>query len=171
MTSFELEFLFCSRDSPLLSLAYFCIHAHTHMKQYQRVLLVGSVCTVIIATVVYVVQDDRAVKARKAIRANEKQALTLLHQIKQDHQTISHELDHLDPQDTKLEYKLAYNNEMLLRLMERLDAIQPRAAILNDRDDTPTEFEETMIQHLKERKRKLIKSIERDFKRVDQFHK
>ncbi|KAI7883457.1 hypothetical protein K492DRAFT_175448 [Lichtheimia hyalospora FSU 10163] len=60
---------------------------------------------------------------------------------------------------------------MLLRLMERLDAIQPRAAILNDRVDTPTEFEETMIQHLKERKRKLIKSIERDFKRVDQFHK
>lgn len=61
---------------------------------------------------------------------------------------------------------------MLLRLMERLDAIQPRAAILNDRVvDTPSDFEETMIQHVKERKRRLIKAIERDFKRVDQFHK
>lgn len=142
------------------------------MKQYQQVLLFGSVFTVLIATAVYVVQEDRAVKARKAVRANEKQALALLHQIKQDHQTISHELDHLNPQDTKIEYKLAYNNEMLLRLMERLDAIQPRAAILNDRVvDTPSDFEETMIQHVKERKRRLIKAIEKDFKRVDQFHK
>lgn len=142
------------------------------MKQYQQVLLFGSVCTVLIATAVYVVQEDRAVKARKAVKANEKQALALLHQIKQDHQTISHELDHLDPQDTKIEYKLAYNNEMLLRLMERLDAIQPRVAILNDRVvDTPSDFEETMIQHVKERKRRLIKAIEKDFKRVDQFHK
>ncbi|KAI9488434.1 hypothetical protein BDB00DRAFT_791864 [Zychaea mexicana] len=131
----------------------------------------------------YVVQNDRQMKQRKRARAGYRDALKLLQQIKRDQEAIQKDLDAIhvavsDPSvddiKKKTEYPLAHCNELLLRLLERLDAIRPSDAVLPPSLDLqnqqePTEFELELMQHIKERKRRIIQSIERDFSRVDQY--
>ncbi|KAI8147673.1 hypothetical protein BJV82DRAFT_596472 [Fennellomyces sp. T-0311] len=123
----------------------------------------------VIGAVYYVVQNDRQMKQRKRTRADEKHALQLLQQIKRDQEAIRKDLDSIDSirDSKKREYMLAQCNELLLRLLERLDAIRPREAIVQEHDQA-TAFEEERMQHIKKRKRQIIQSIQRDFDRVDQ---
>ncbi|KAL0087919.1 hypothetical protein J3Q64DRAFT_1833259 [Phycomyces blakesleeanus] len=66
-----------------------------------------------------------------------------------------------------IEFKLSMSNEMLLRLMERLDAIRPLADIMDEDDREPTKYEKEIIAEIKQKKRRIISKIERDFKRLD----
>ncbi|CAO3637111.1 unnamed protein product [Cunninghamella echinulata] len=56
--------------------------------------------------------------------------------------------------------------------MERLDAIRPKSAILGDelaeQIHQPTELEEAVILEIRNRKRKVIRQIEQNFKQLDQ---
>lgn len=120
----------------------------------------------------YLIKQDQRVKGRKQARAAEKAAMQLLHQVSNDRQALLE--SHLDSAvvvpEHQQEYTLAYCNEMLLRLLERLDAIQPYAAIMEDcGGDSPTAFEESLIDNVKRRKRKLIQRINQDFERIDQI--
>ncbi|KAI9243152.1 hypothetical protein BDA99DRAFT_530830 [Phascolomyces articulosus] len=133
------------------------------------------------ATTYYIVLNDRQMKQRKRARASQKQAFHLLQQIKRDQEkiekdilnTIDIENDHHNVK--KIEYTLAQCNELLLQLLERIDAIRPKDAIITavqeDMDDIEriaTPFETELIQQIKDRKRRIIQSIQRDFDRVDQ---
>lgn len=120
----------------------------------------------------YLVKQDQRVKRRKRARAAEKAAMQLLQQVSNDRRELleSHHNNNKDTVPERREYAVAYCNEMLLRLLERLDAIQPRAAIMEDCSDgdTPTPFEESLIDNVKRRKRKLIVRINQDFEQIDQ---
>lgn len=121
----------------------------------------------------YLVKQDQRVKRRKRARAAEKAAMQLLQQVSNDRRELlesHHNNNNKDTVPERREYAVAYCNEMLLRLLERLDAIQPRAAIMENCSDgdTPTPFEESLIDNVKRRKRKLIVRINQDFEQIDQ---
>lgn len=120
----------------------------------------------LIGVVAYVLQEDRQVQKRKQARIGEKQALGLLHQVKRDTEQVEREMDQ-DVDSTKREYKRAHCNEMFLRLLERLDTIQPRSAVLQHQDRAPSPYEQHLIESIKEKKRKLIHRIEKGFSRLD----
>ena len=129
-------------------------------------------CTLFVAAVGavwYVVHNDRQVRQRKRTRAGERLALELLQHIKRDQEAVRKELNSVESiRDTKKRaYTLAQCNELLLRLLERLVAIRPREAILQN-DDKATAFDEERVQHIKKRKRQIIQSIQKDFDRLDQ---
>ncbi|ORZ20680.1 hypothetical protein BCR42DRAFT_409270 [Absidia repens] len=71
------------------------------------------------------------------------------------------------------EFVLAECNELLLRLMERLDAIRPKSAIIGEDVDgqvlkEPNDLEEAAILDIRNRKKKVIRQIERNFRQLDQ---
>ncbi|KAI9307656.1 hypothetical protein BJ944DRAFT_261572 [Cunninghamella echinulata] len=77
-----------------------------------------------------------------------------------------------DKEWKRRDFILAECNELLIRLMERLDAIRPKSAILGDelaeQTHQPTELEEAVILEIRNRKRKVIRQIEQNFKQLDQ---
>ncbi|ORZ01229.1 PSP1 C-terminal conserved region-domain-containing protein [Syncephalastrum racemosum] len=91
----------------------------------------------LIGVVAYVLQEDRQVQKRKKARTGEKQALELLHQLKRETGQIEHQMER-DVDPSKREYNRAHCNEMFLRLLERLDTIQPRDAVLQHQDRDPS---------------------------------
>ncbi|CAO3641626.1 unnamed protein product [Cunninghamella blakesleeana] len=78
-----------------------------------------------------------------------------------------------DKEWKRREFILAECNELLIRLMERLDAIRPKSAILGEElaeqtdKQPPTELEEAVILEIRNRKRKVIRQIEQNFKQLD----
>ena len=130
------------------------------------------------ATTYYVIQNDRQMKRRKRARLGQKQAYVLLLQIKRDQQKIQSDLsDSINDErfdKKKKEYLLAQSNELLLQLLERIDAIRPKDAIVlsqneDDAEEKITPFEEELMQQVKEKKRRIIQSIQDDFDRVDEY--
>ena len=147
-------------------------------KETKIIISCMGILAIIGATSYYVIQNDRQMKRRKRARLGQKQAYFLLLQIKRDQQKIQLDLsdsindEHFDKK--KKEYLLAQSNELLLQLLERLDAIRPKDAILltqneDDEQEMTTPFEEELMQQVKEKKRRIIKSIQDDFDRVDEY--
>ncbi|KAI8334389.1 hypothetical protein BC941DRAFT_432863 [Chlamydoabsidia padenii] len=135
------------------------------------------------------IEQDRRVKQRKQTKQAERHTLQLIHQIQLDRQTITKDIDGLtrtlldkvkqhgmDDQEWKrLEFISAESNELLLRLLERLDAIRPKSAIMGDDDDKdgghdkePNALEEAAILEVRHRKKRVIRQIERNFRQLDQ---
>ncbi|KAI9010972.1 hypothetical protein CLU79DRAFT_772131 [Phycomyces nitens] len=129
----------------------------------------------------YLWKEDQQVKKRNLAKLREKKAASLLREINNDYKTLHAEIDEhcqaikaagssVPEKEWKiLEFKLSMSNEMLLRLMERLDAIRPWAAIMDEDEREPTKYEEEMIAELKQKKKRTIAKIERDFKRLDNY--
>ncbi|KAI8979394.1 hypothetical protein BDF20DRAFT_912984 [Mycotypha africana] len=127
----------------------------------------------------YIVEDDKKVKRRKAGKKAERAALRTLEQIKTEAESVEKTMrsitvdkNTIHNEDDKAfkhkEYTLAHSNELLLRLMERLDAIRPLVLIIGD-DPTikPNEHEERLAANVRNRKRTIIESIESLFRRLD----
>jgi hypothetical protein len=139
------------------------------------------ICAITVASIAgityYLLEDDRKVKRRKTSRVAERAALRSLNQIRDDELTVESDIKKLEQNvndkecDDKAfkqkEYTLAHANEMLLRLMERLDAIGPLTAVMGERNLEPNEYENTLISSVKTRKRQIIESIQGLFRRVD----
>lgn len=127
----------------------------------------------------YIIEDDRRARRRKEGRRAERTTLRLLQQIKEQEQTIEASMktveDNIedvsceDKVFKKKEYTLAHSNELLLQLMEKLDAIRPLTVILGngESEKEPTDFEKNLISHIKSKKRSIIESIEGLFRRLD----
>ncbi|KAG2211833.1 hypothetical protein INT47_004519 [Mucor saturninus] len=127
----------------------------------------------------YIIEDDKQVKRRKEGRKAERAALHLLQQIKVQAQTIQTNFEAVetdienqastDKEFKQKQYTLAHSNELLLQLMEKLDAIRPLTVIVgNGADDKePTEFEKTLVSNIKSKKRNVIETIEGLFRRLD----
>lgn len=81
-----------------------------------------------------------------------------------------------DKEWKRLEFIVVESNELLLRLLERLDAIRPRSAIMGDEDihdwdgsaKQSSALEEAAILEVRNRKKKVIRQIERSFRQLDQ---
>jgi hypothetical protein len=150
-------------------------------QQNKQSLLIYGAATAVIAAlsigfVYYIVEDDRKVQRRKTARRAERNTLRLLSQIEQQQGAIASSISSVEPIielecDDKAfkqkEYTLAQSNELLLRLMEQLDAIQPLTVIVVGQDSEPTEFEKELVSHLKDKKRAVIDSINGLFRRLD----
>ncbi|KAI9351931.1 hypothetical protein BD770DRAFT_146195 [Pilaira anomala] len=126
----------------------------------------------------YVLEDDRRAKRRKEARKNEKSTLRTLQQIKEQVEKIESDMKEAestvedegctDKEFKRKEYTLAHTNELLLQLMEKLDAIRPLTAILKaEEEKEATEFENELVSNIKQKKRKVIESIESIFSRLD----
>ncbi|KAI7847886.1 hypothetical protein BDC45DRAFT_335856 [Circinella umbellata] len=149
-----------------------------HEKETKILISCIGILTIISATTYYVIQNDRQMKRRKRARLGQKEAYLLLQQIKRDQQKIqtdlSNNINNEDIDKKKKEYILAQSNELLLQLLERIDAIRPKDAILlsqnNEQEDIVTTiFEEELMQQVKDRKKRIIQSIQIDFDRVDEY--
>ncbi|KAL0074123.1 hypothetical protein F4703DRAFT_1373224 [Phycomyces blakesleeanus] len=129
----------------------------------------------------YLWKEDQQVKKRNLAKTREKKAASLLREINNDHKMLHAEIDEhyklmklagtsVPEKEWKtIEFKLSMSNEMLLRLMERLDAIRPLADIMDEDDREPTKYEKEIIAEIKQKKRRIISKIERDFKRLDTY--
>jgi hypothetical protein len=126
----------------------------------------------------YIIEDDRQVRRRKTARRAERTTLRLLHQIKEEEQTIEAKMNTVENtiDDTACddkafrlkEYTLAHSNELLLQLMEKLDAIRPLTAIMGaETEADPNDFERSLVTNVKTKKRSVIESIEGLFRRLD----
>ncbi|GAN00701.1 PSP1-domain-containing protein [Mucor ambiguus] len=126
----------------------------------------------------YILEDDKQAKRRRAGRRAERTTLRLLHQIKEEQQAIALDMEkvegNIDDQacDDKAfkqkEYTLAHSNELLLRLMEKLDAIRPLTVVMGGETEAePNEFERNLVSNIKAKKRTVIESIEGLFRRLD----
>ncbi|KAF7721812.1 hypothetical protein EC973_004105 [Apophysomyces ossiformis] len=122
----------------------------------------------------HVIEEDKQVKQRKRAKAAERHTLRQLQQINDDRQAIEKDIEEIsslqsDLDQRRREFLLAKSNELLLRLLERLDAIRPQHAIVGDRSDdrSMSDYEALLIEGLKEKKKRLIKRIQQDFGRVD----
>jgi hypothetical protein len=127
----------------------------------------------------YVIEDDKKVRRRKEGRRAERNTLKLLQEIKEQEQTIQTNIESVendieneasdDKEFKKKEYTLAHSNELLLQLMEKLDAIMPFAVILGggESEKEPTEYEQHLVANIKARKRNVIESIGGLFRRLD----
>jgi hypothetical protein len=81
-----------------------------------------------------------------------------------------------DKEWKRLEFIVVESNELLLRLLERLDAVRPRSAIIGDEDvhewdgsvKESSALEEAAILEVRNRKKKVIRQIERNFRQLDQ---
>ncbi|GAA5795963.1 hypothetical protein EDC94DRAFT_619859 [Helicostylum pulchrum] len=126
----------------------------------------------------YILEDDKRAKRRKEARKIERATLRILQQIKEQQEKI--ETSMKDAEDTvedqtctdkdfkKKEYTLAHANELLLQLMEKLDAIRPLTVVLGgDVEKEPTEFENQLVSNIKSKKRNIIEAIEGLFRRLD----
>ncbi|CAO3682871.1 unnamed protein product [Rhizopus stolonifer] len=125
----------------------------------------------------YVIEDDRKVQRRKTARRAERNASKLLSQISEQRQAIETSIQSIVPVlelecDDKAfkqkEFTLAQSNELLLRLMEQLDAIQPLSLVAGEAVEKPTELEEELADHLKNKKRSVIDAINILFQRLDE---
>ncbi|KAG1451218.1 hypothetical protein G6F56_008140 [Rhizopus delemar] len=125
----------------------------------------------------YVIEDDRKVQRRKTARRAERNASKLLSQISEQRQAIETSIQSIAPVlelecDDKAfkqkEFTLAQSNELLLRLMEQLDAIQPLSLVAGEAVEKPTELEEELADHLKNKKRSVIDAINVLFQRLDE---
>ncbi|KAI7865691.1 hypothetical protein BDF14DRAFT_1883279 [Spinellus fusiger] len=146
-------------------------------------LLLGGIAAVSIlllgSTSYYIIQQDKKVKRKNSAKVKEHQATRLLRQISSDHQTITVAIQNSsseikaaegilpEKEYKKVEFSLLHSNELLLRLMERLDAIRPWAVIMEEDENQPTEDEEHLIAELKQKKKRIIFKIDRDFQRLD----
>lgn len=149
-------------------------------QQNKQSLLIYGAATAVIAAlsigfVYYIVEDDRKVQRRKTARRAERNTLRLLSQIEQQQGAIASSISSVEPIielecDDKAfkqkEYTLAHSNELLLRLMEQLDAVRPLTLIVGQ-DLEPTEFERQLVDKLKNKKRSVIDSINELFRRLD----
>ncbi|CEP09745.1 hypothetical protein [Parasitella parasitica] len=135
-------------------------------------ILVGS------GMVYFILEDDKQVKRRRAGRRVERTTLRLLHQIKEEQQAIEVDIKNvegnIEDRDCdekafkKKEYVLAHSNELLLRLMEKLDAIRPLTVIMGGETvNEPNEYERDLVSNIKVKKRTVIESIEALFRRLD----
>lgn len=127
----------------------------------------------------YIIEDDKRVKRRKEGRKAERTTLHLLQQIKEQAQTIQADIENVendkenqsssDKEFKQKQYTLAHSNELLLQLMEKLDAIRPLTVILGngETEKKPTEFEKNLVSNIKSKKRNVIESIEGLFLRLD----
>ncbi|KAI8980857.1 hypothetical protein BDB01DRAFT_836524 [Pilobolus umbonatus] len=126
--------------------------------------------------VYYVLEDDKRVKRRKAARQVEQSTLRLLTGIKkeasrieEDISTVESELDNKECDDKAFklrEYTIDHSNELLIRSMEKLDAIRPLTLIAGDTNE-PTVYERQLVTNVKSNKRKVIEYIEGLFRRID----
>lgn len=123
----------------------------------------------------FLIQDYEKSQFRKQVKSREREALKLLQQIKQDRDAIERDLEQLvvqqqqaEPDRKRCEYALAQCDELLLRLLERLDAIQPSAIVITD-DGQPTALDTPVVEEIRRRKKKLIQRIQLDHARVDQY--
>ncbi|CAO0796368.1 unnamed protein product [Mucor circinelloides] len=126
----------------------------------------------------YILEDDKQAKRRRAGRRAERTTLRSLHQIKEEQQAIALNIEKVEANiedqacDDKAfkqkEYTLAHSNELLLRLMEKLDAIRPLTVIMGaETEAEPNEFERNLVTNIKAKKRTVIESIEGLFRRLD----
>ncbi|KAI8082770.1 uncharacterized protein BX664DRAFT_339019 [Halteromyces radiatus] len=140
----------------------------------------------------HLIEQDRRVKRRKQTKQAERQVLRLIHQIQLDRQTIHNDIEGLtrvllqtaqhttsidtttdDKEWKRRDFILAECNELLLRLLERLDAIRPKSAILGEDiegqgQQEPSALEQAAILDIRNRKKKVIRQIERNFRQLDQ---
>lgn len=124
----------------------------------------------------YIIEDDKKVRRRKEGRKAERTTLHLLQQIKVQVQTIQTDFEAVendienhsstDKEFKHKQYTLAHSNELLLQLMEKLDAIRPLTVIVGDENE-PSEFEKTLVSNIKSKKRNVIETIEGLFRRLD----
>ncbi|KAG0164174.1 hypothetical protein DFQ30_010397 [Apophysomyces sp. BC1015] len=145
------------------------------MSQEQTAAVLAILST---GSVYYIIQEDKNVKRRKHAKAAERHALRQLLEINNDRLAIDKDIEKAsqltsETDKKQREYLLAKTNEMLLRLLERLDAIHPQSAILGElhRDQPATDYESSLMEGIKHKKKRLIKKIESDFARVDQLTK
>ncbi|KAG2234873.1 hypothetical protein BDF21DRAFT_428984 [Thamnidium elegans] len=126
----------------------------------------------------YILEDDKRAKRRKEARKAERATLRILQQIKEQQEKIEASMksseDTIEDQSCtdkdfrKKEYTLAHANELLLQLMEKLDAIRPLTVVLGgDIEKEPTEFENQLVSNIKSKKRNIIEAIEGLFRRLD----
>lgn len=126
----------------------------------------------------YIIEDDRQVRRRKTARRAERATLRVLHQIKEEEQAIEEKMKAVETNidDTECddkafklkEYTLAHSNELLLQLLEKLDAIRPLTVVMGvETEAEPNEFERNLVASIKARKRSVIESIEGLFRRLD----
>ncbi|KAL9554259.1 hypothetical protein MBANPS3_002899 [Mucor bainieri] len=126
----------------------------------------------------YILEDDKQAKRRRAGRRAERTTLRLLHQIKEEQHAIALNMEKAEANiedqacDDKAfkhkEYTLAHSNELLLRLMEKLDAIRPLTVVMGGETEAePNEFERSLVANIKAKKRAVIESIEGLFRRLD----
>ncbi|KAI8366482.1 hypothetical protein EDC96DRAFT_508245 [Choanephora cucurbitarum] len=127
-------------------------------------------------TAYYLVEDDRRVKRRKAGRRAERETARVLNQYKEEAEKIASDMESVEStiEDThcddktfkKKEYTLAQSNELLLQLMEKMDAIRPLTAIIGTEAE-PNAFERDLVANIKSKKRTVIEYIEGLFRRLD----
>ncbi|CEG76537.1 hypothetical protein RMATCC62417_11423 [Rhizopus microsporus] len=124
------------------------------MADNRRSLLIYGAAATLVAVlgtslVYYVIEDDKRAKRRRTAKQAERATLRLLDQIQSQQQAIESsissvepiiELDCDDKAFKQKEYTLAHSNELLLRLMEQLDAVRPLTLVVGQ-DLEPTEFE------------------------------
>jgi hypothetical protein len=126
----------------------------------------------------YIIEDDRQVRRRKTARRAARTSLKLLDQIKEEEQVIETTMKSVerDINDTACddkafrlkEYALGHSNELLLQLMEKLDAIRPLTVIMGaETEAEPNDFERSLVANVKTKKRSVIESIEGLFSRLD----
>ncbi|KAI8064433.1 hypothetical protein BC940DRAFT_306239 [Gongronella butleri] len=145
--------------------------------------VVIAVAVVATAVLVYsVLEQDRHVKANRTTRAAAREALHLIRQVQHEKKAITHEITQLrqvlaqqaahvdDKEWTRRDKVLVRCNELLLQLMERLDAVSPRAAIVGEHHHGAKldAAQEAAIRDLRAKKKKVIREIEQDFLRLDQ---
>ncbi|KAI8645395.1 hypothetical protein BD408DRAFT_411845 [Parasitella parasitica] len=151
--------------------------------QNNRTIWLYGIATIALALVgsgmtYYILEDDKQVKRRRAGRRAERTTLRLLSQIKEEQQAVEGSIkeveENIEDGDCdekafkKKEYVLAHSNELLLRLMEKLDAIRPLTIIVGGETEAePNEYELNLVANIKTKKRAVIESIEELFRRLD----
>ncbi|KAI8387988.1 uncharacterized protein BYT42DRAFT_216757 [Radiomyces spectabilis] len=154
----------------------------------RQIWIYGAVTCVAVAGITYyIIQEDRQVKRRKQLKAAHRQALQLLQEIENDRQAIESDVGQMEKtiasapsndvdedravaekEHKRREFVLAQCNELLLRLLERLDAIQPRSVIVGHTDSLQlTSFEDSLIQDIKSKKKRIIQKVEKNFRNID----
>ncbi|RUP48757.1 hypothetical protein BC936DRAFT_144053 [Jimgerdemannia flammicorona] len=123
----------------------------------------------------YLVQNDKLTKRRNHARAQERALSKSLLKIKSEHnhiveselQTLESTLSSLTTRSGDAHHRrLLFVDDVLLRLLERLDGIRP-ASIYAEGEQEPTELETELVNKIKRRKRALIDGIQKHLKRVD----
>lgn len=130
------------------------------------------------SVVYYVIEDDKKVRRRKEKKLAHRTTIRLLNQMKEEEvlpievkiNQVESTIEDMTCDDKAFkmkEYTLAHSNELLLRLMEKLDAIRPHHVIMVDSANEPNSFELELISSIKTKKRTVIEAIQELFKRLD----
>ncbi|ORX57006.1 hypothetical protein DM01DRAFT_1344721 [Hesseltinella vesiculosa] len=132
--------------------------------------------------VVYaIIEQDRQVNLKRITRRAEHEAMEQIRVVHSQHKAIQQDIRALrqllttdsapleDKEWKRCDYLVVQCNELLTRLLERLDAIRPTASILGETVDISAPIQplqSAAIHQIRKKKKKVIRDIDRDFEEL-----